>query len=64
MGIRKGLILAGGLQHPFAPGYAGDQQAAATGLRQTDDLLPTQHPHAGGYVRHPHPLKPRCLSDA
>ena len=41
------------LRHPAASGHAGDQQAAAAGLRQADDLLPAEHADAGRHPRHP-----------
>jgi dTDP-glucose 4,6-dehydratase len=41
------------LRHPPAPGHPGHQQATAAGVRQADDLLPAQHPDAGGHPRHP-----------
>ena len=34
-------------RHDAAPDAPGDQQAAAAGLRQADDLLPAEHPDAG-----------------
>ena len=42
------------LWHAPAPGHPGHQQATAAGVRQAHDLLPAQHPHAGGHPRHPH----------
>jgi hypothetical protein len=52
------------LRHTAAPGHAGHQQAAAAGVRQADDLLPAQHPHAGGHPRrahHQHPARHPAL---
>ncbi len=40
-------------RHPAAPGHACDQQAAAAGLRQADDLLPAVDADAGGHPRDP-----------
>ena len=33
--------------YAVVPGYAGHIQAAFTGVRQTDDLLPTRYDNAG-----------------
>ena len=44
---RKGIILAGVVEQ-VAPDHPGGQQATAAGVRQADDLLPTQHIDARG----------------
>ena len=43
---------------PLAPDHSGSEQAARTGLRQANDLLPAQHPHARRNPRYPHDHDP------
>lgn len=50
-----------GLRDSPAPDHPGGEQAVAARLRQTDDLLPAQHPDAGGTARDPGDLHPRDL---
>ena len=47
------------LRHQASPRDPGDQQAAAAGLRQADDLLPDVGPDAGADQRHPDHLVSR-----
>ena len=49
----RGIILAGGSGHPPLSDHPGRQQAAVTGVRQTDDLLPAVHVDDGRHSRRP-----------
>ena len=48
----RGIILAGGTGSRLAPDHCRHEQAAAAGLRQTDDLLPAVDADACGHPRH------------